>query len=29
VFIRSSVLRCKLTNLIPLGFEAQNKKLSR
>jgi hypothetical protein len=29
VFIRSSVLRCKLTNLLPLGFEAQTKKLLR
>jgi hypothetical protein len=29
IFIRSSVLRCKLTNLLPLGFEAQTKKPSQ
>jgi hypothetical protein len=29
VFIRSSVLRCKPTNLLPLGFEAWTKKPSR
>jgi hypothetical protein len=28
VFIRSSVLRCKPINLLPLGFETQTKKLS-
>jgi hypothetical protein len=29
VFIRSSVLRHKLTNLVPLGLEAQTKKPTR
>jgi hypothetical protein len=29
IFIRSSVFRCKPTNLLPLSFEAQTKKLSQ
>jgi hypothetical protein len=29
IFIRSSVLKRKATNLLPLGFESQTKKSSR
>jgi hypothetical protein len=29
IFIRPSILRHKPTNLLPLGFEAQTKKLSQ